>query len=199
MEIKIIQYSKDYLDILYLAGRNCYGMEEIKENITQELKENFIKKLIQNYHESVLEHCFISIYIKDCSRSFMAQITRHRLCSFSIKSQHFTKHNNFKYKMLETNIFAERYINLMDDINKFYNDAIIEGMPIHIAREVLSNSCLTNIFMTANIREWRHIINMRITKNNTNEIRFFADTILFMFSEIMPILFNDLEIKHDKL
>ena len=194
MDINVINYTEDYVNLLYLAGRGCYGLEKLT-NETLVLKRRFIKRLIENGHESVLEHGYISIFIKDCSRSFMAQITRHRLASFSIKSQHFVKHYNFKYKQIETqNLAAQKLIkDLMNTINQDYKDLIDTlKVPIHVAREILPNACLTNIFMTANFREWRYIIKLRKTEKNTYEMMEFANIIEIMFRNIVPEVFSDL-------
>lgn len=193
MIIDIIHYPSEYLDIIYLAGRNCYGMESISAFCTHDEKANFIRKLIKNNHLSVVEHINICIYIKNVSRSFLAQLTRHRLASFSVKSQHFTFHNDFKYKWLESNIMEAEYTELMNKIQDFYRLACEKGMPKYIAREVLPNSALTNIFMTSNVREFRHIISLRITNNNTPEIQDFAKQLLLKLIKYMPELFLDLK------
>ncbi len=198
MDIKIIQYTEQYWNVLYLAGRGCYGLEKLtfdSINETYIKKIDFIKKLVANGHESVLEHGIISIQIIGCSRSFMSQITRHRLCSFSIKSQHYVNHRDFKVKELESSIEEVQiiYKNLVQTIRNKYNQLVNEYVvPIHIAREILPNSCLTNIFMTTNFREWRHIISLRQTENNTYEMMNFAQKIKIIFRELIPGIFDDL-------
>jgi len=192
MDINIIDYTENYVNVLYLAGRGCYGLEYLSYETINE-KIEFIRNLIVNQHESVLEHAYISIFINGCSRSFMAQITRHRLASFSIKSQHYTKHDNFKYKNIESRepqvVYA--YKNLMDEINDIYVNFVDHyKIPIHVAREILPNACLTNIFMTANLREWRYIIKLRQTHHNTYEMKEFAETIRILFRNVMPEVFS---------
>lgn len=196
MDIEIIEYPLRYLDIIFMAGRSCYGIEDFNHDISYLEESKFAKMLIQKYHESVIEHISITAYCKNMSRSFMSQITRHRLASFSIKSQHFCDHSNFKYKLLESDVMCTEYIRLMAAINDFYVKAVTNGMPKYIAREVLPNSALTNIFMTANAREWRHIIAQRITSDNTPEIKEWAEKILLILASYMPELFSDLVEKY---
>jgi len=191
MNTLIASYPYRYKDFIYMAGRNCYG-HEVFEGIMQD-KNIFIKKLIENRHESVLEHINISVFIKGCSRSFMAQITRHRMASYSIKSQHYVKHKNFEYKKLESPIMEGEYIELMKNIDNFYCKAIEQGMPHYIAREVLPNACLTNIYMTANLREWRHILKLRCPTTNTPEIRAWSLDLLKQFYALMPEIFFDIK------
>ena len=194
MDIKIISSTINYIDALYLAGRGCYGLEYLSNESMKE-KRVFIKKIIENQHESVLEPGHISILINGCSRSFMAQITRHRLVSFSIKSQHYVEHDNFKYKDLESQDSTVRkiYNDLMERINNDYKRLVcVFRVPIHVAREILPNACLTNVFMTANFREWRYIIKLRETEKNTYEMIRFSRIIKARFRELVPEVFSDL-------
>jgi len=194
MEIKILQYTKDYLDLLYLAGRGCYGLEFLT-NETNLDKSEFIKNLVKNQHESVLEHGIITLMIIGCSRTFMSKITRHRLASFSVKSTQFTNYSNFKYKKIESknSDVIKYYRNLMKIINETYLGFIQRfNIPIYIAREILPNACLTNITMTTNFREWRHIIKIRETSRETSEIRNFAIKIKGLFQTLFPEVFFDL-------
>lgn len=199
MQITIEHYPESYLAMIYTAGRNCYGTRDAAEKVKGDEKrlQKFTAMLVNRGHESVLEHICISVYAKDVSRSFLAQLTRHRLVSYSVKSQHYVKHNDFKYKELEDYgdipaltkpLFAE----LMVKIMVVYDSLIEYGIPNYIAREVLPNACLTDMYMTANAREWRHIIRMRIGKENTPEIREFARTLLRELYMLMPELFEDL-------
>ena len=201
MKVTIENYPETYLEMIYTAGRNCYGTRDAGKTITERRKlAKFTEMLVDKGHESVLEHICVSIYLKDVSRSFLAQITRHRLVSYSVKSQHYVKHSDFKYKELEdygNSVFNElKYNNLMDEIRKLYNDMVNTGVPHYIAREILPNACLTDIYMTANSREWRHIIKMRIGRENTPEIREFARTVLRELYMLMPEIFGDLRTKY---
>lgn len=164
MDIKIINYPKEYKKIIYQAGINCYGINNIETS--EENMNKFIYQLIKNKHESVLEHINISIFITDIPRSLMEQLTRHRLCSFSIKSTHYVNHHDFDYLELSP-ILNDQYTQLMKKIRNLYNYYVDNlKIPKYIAREILPNSCLTNIFMTTNIREYRNILNQRLTNDN---------------------------------
>lgn len=200
MKNTIEHYPKDYLKMIYKAARNCYGCRDACD--TEEKMIKLIEFLINKGHESVLEHICVSIYSKDVSRSFLAQLTRHRLVSYSVKSQHYVKHTDFRYKWLENwgNKFRDQnklmYIGLMEKINEIYNQFIKNGIPHFIAREILPNACFTDMFITTNVREWRYIIKLRITKNNTPEIREWAKQVLYLFYQKMPELFQDIVDKY---
>lgn len=199
MKNTIEHYPKEYLKMIYKAARNCYGQRDACD--TEEKMGKLATYLIKHGHESVLEHVCVSIYSRDVSRSFLAQLTRHRLVSYSVKSQHYTKHHNFKYKDLEEwgkskRLNKIKYYILMKKISKLYTRFVKNGIPHYIAREVLPNACLTDMYITTNVREWRYIIALRITDNNTPEIRQWAEEILILFYEAMPELFQDLIDKH---
>lgn len=209
MEITIENYPEKYLEMVYTAGRNCYGTRDAAKKIAYttgkpmlSLLQKFTSMLVGKGHESVIEHICVSVYAKDVSRSFLAQITRHRLVSYSVKSQHYVRHDNFRYKQLEDygdknpKFAKDTYENLMRHIDRAYQTLMGFGIPNYIAREVLPNACLTDIYMTTNAREWRHIIRMRIGKENTPEIRAFAKTLLRELYMKMPEIFEDLRDKY---
>jgi len=194
MDIRIKQFTEKYVDIIYLAARGCYGMESLDSTLYRD-KLKFIRKLINNKNESVLEHCIISIQILNCSRSFMSQITRHRMVSYSIKSQHYVNHEDFEVKALESKVEEVQilYQDIIQIIRNRYKQLVNKfEVPIHVAREILPNACLTNIFMTTNFREWRYIIKLRQTNRNTFEMQKFGNKIKYIFQQIIPGVFDDL-------
>lgn len=195
MKTDLIHYPESYLEMIYMAARNCYGVRDAHD--TYEKQKKLAKYLISKGHESVLEHICITVYSKDVSRSFLAQLTRHRLVSYSVKSQHYTKHLNFAYKDLEDYGYDAqnivKYEGLMKRIADLYAKFIDTGIPHYIAREILPNACLTDMVITANAREWRYIIKLRITKNNTPEIRAWARQILQLLRAKMPEIFEDIK------
>ena len=198
MEINIEHYPKEYLSMIYKAARNCYGVRDACSDEKQMAK--LAKFLIKKGHGSVLEHICVSIYTTDVSRSFLAQLTRHRLVSYSVKSQHYVNHKDFRYKDLETYGDAwednkEKYEKLMKSINRVFINFVKNGIPHYIAREILPNACLTDMYITTNVREWRFIIGLRMTSNNTPEIRDWAKILLIKLYGRMPELFEDLHSK----
>lgn len=196
MNIEIINYPKEYKEIIYKAGRNCYG--HIENTTTDDaILKTFIYNIIKNKHESVLEHINITIIIKDIPRSLMEQLTRHRLCSFSIKSTHYVNHINFGYYNLEDTL-GNSYIQLMKRIQNLYQSYIeTNKIPKYIAREILPNSCLTNIVMTTNIREYRNILKQRLTNDNIPLMQELMVILIRNLYLICPECFNDLIMEFD--
>jgi thymidylate synthase (FAD) len=175
LEVDIINSSPDVIKCMWLAARNCYS----KEIDNLEYNEDNAIKLLQNIyakgHLSIFEQSYYQFYIKNASRSLLAQLTRHRVgFSFAVKSQHFQKHEDFDFKDLEQYVDDEHksnYYTLMEYINLFYKNSLSKGIPRYIAREVLPNSCLTNIVMSVNLRALDNFWKLRKTDENTPEIR----------------------------
>jgi thymidylate synthase (FAD) len=157
-DVEILSFNDDMLKNMFLAARNCYYHGDIRD-----LKDYnplpLLKKIYSDGHLSIFEQSFIQYYLKNVSRSFMAQFTRHRIgWSYAIQSQHYQKMRDFDFKGLEyypDDDFKKRYIGLMNDINLLYNDLLDNDCPRHIAREVLPNSCSVNIVCSTDRKSTR--------------------------------------------
>lgn len=186
MDISIASYPSNYKEIIFMAGRNCYGLPD------KEYRSGYIEMLIKNRHESVIEHVNVTVLIKNATRSFMAQLTRHRIASFSIKSQHYVDHSDFSYEPWGYEVLDKEYERLMADIKAFYRLAMSKGYTREKCRQVLPNATYCDIVMTCNMRELRHIIKERITFKNCKEIKEFAKSLLLQMDIYMPELVQDL-------
>ena len=93
MKITLINYSKKPERIVAEAARLCYSNESIDKisQMSDEKIENLIKKIIRLGHESVLEHISFTFGIENISRITSHQLVRHRIASFSQKSQRYVK------------------------------------------------------------------------------------------------------------
>jgi thymidylate synthase (FAD) len=186
------------LESIFLSARNCYNNNsfiELKEEYTKEKALKLTKSLLKREHMSIFEHCIIQFYLEDVSRSFLTQLSRHRIgMSLTVKSQHYINHRNFNYKTLETENTEAKilYNKTMNMLNKSYiilTDKL--KIPHFIAREILPNSATCNIFITINIRELIHIFNIRLGRENTPEIRIIFKQLLnklFYFNQDLWLL-----------
>jgi len=198
-KVYLVGITPNPLEVLFLGAKICFMNKDrdgIMETYTIEKAEKMIKSIISMGHLSVLEHVTMNFYIEDVSRSFMAQLTRHRLASFLVQSQHYQNYEDFSFKELELYPSEEckrQYHMQMEMINGFYASLIRDKVPHYIAREILPNAAGVRMLFTANIRELRHIIQLRITKNNTPEIIEFSKILLQMCYENIPSCFEDLQ------
>jgi len=181
------------------CGRTCYLSEK---NITPDSAKTFVKNLIRRGHESVLEHfnCTFKII---CDRGVMAELTRHRLASFSIESTRFCDYKD-ELTFIKPNFFADVpdflkningsniWTNAMRAAEEKYSFLRKSGATPEIARSVLPNSLKTEIVMTANLREWRHILKLRTDKKAHPQMREIAFMILNVLKEKLPVVFEDI-------
>lgn len=182
-----------------LAGRVCYKSES---RISDNSAEKFIANIIKSGHESVIEH--VSITFKTiCDRGVLAEITRHRLASFSVESTRYNDYSNGKFDGELT--FIKPCFWTEDDENfKIWLDSmkIIEenyllmrknGARPEQARSILPNSLKTEIFMTANLREWRHFLKLRTSSRAHPQMREVALKIYEILREKLPVVFSDIK------
>jgi thymidylate synthase (FAD) len=181
------------------AGRTAYLSfhKEIKYG-----GGDFLKMLINKDHISVLEHAQATFRVKGGSRSFTHQIVRHRLCSFTQQSQRYVDESKFGHILPETikqNPAAnEIYQNFMKEARRVYAELQKLGIKNEDARFVLPNAVESEIVVTANFREWRHILELRGEAEAQWEIRQIMIQILRILKKKAPIIFGDLEINEEK-
>lgn len=196
MEVRLLNYPENIIDIIYTACRTCYSklspIDIYKETKTTDTdkKINLIKKVMDSGHLSTAEHSIFTFAISGVSRALMGQITRHRLCSFSIQSQRYVeiKENLDDLIILSTCGTKEQKLELLnkyfvfkDDneifINSYINNLINylqltkAGYQAEDARMVLPQATKTNIVLSCNLRELIHIFHLRKCKHAQLEIR----------------------------
>lgn len=175
------------------AGRTCYLSFD---KMGEDSHKRFIRMIIKNGHHSVLEHACATFRITGGSRSFTHQIVRHRMASFSQQSQRYVDEHDFHIvtpPSIQGNPEALKVFNeLINKSREAY--AKLKGMEIRKedARFVLPNAVTSEIVVSANLREWRHIIEMRTEKNAQWEIREICGRILKELAQHAPTVFEDL-------
>lgn len=177
-------------------GRVCYKSED---RITDDSAEKFIEsRLIKQGHMSVLEHSSISVkFIVD--RGVSHEIVRHRLASYSQESTRYCNygHDN-EITVIEPFFFPDEsyeyllWAELMSRSEKCYLSLIAEGAIPQEARSVLPNSLKTELWMTANIREWIHFFALRAQKAAHPQMRQVAIPLLLKLQELLPPIFGNL-------
>lgn len=196
----------EVMKFLELCGRTAY---QSAKNITDDSAEKFIRNIIKRGHESVLEH-FSATFKIICDRGVMAELTRHRLASFTIESTRFNNYNSSKnsfeisficpfetipdipFEPDETVLPFLEWKYSMTIAENTYMRLTSKGIKPEIARSVLPNSLKTEIVMTANLREWRHILKLRTDKAAHPQMRQVAFMILKILKDKLPVVFEDI-------
>lgn len=170
-----------------------------------------LKAAIASGHESVLENAVYTFEIKGVSRALLAQLSRHRLISLAVQSQRYVNMEKFEYVIPEsirkcdwvghsldpihltpkTYDMTDEYNAIIEDLKNAYKRFIKAGIPPEDARLILPSACTTNIVLTANARELRHIFALRCCERAQWEIRELANKMLKICKEVSPTIFDD--------
>lgn len=182
------------------AGRVCYKSES---NISDQSAEKFISNIIKSGHESVIEHVSITFKII-CDRGISHEIVRHRLASYSQESSRYCDYSGDKFggelTFIKPCFWAEDDANFllwrqtMEMLEKNYLEMRKNGARPEQARSILPNSLKTELFMTANLREWRHFLKLRLSKRAHPQMREIALKIYKILKENLPVIFSDFEV-----
>ena len=183
---------KEALNITELATRVCYKSEDkMKEGSAEKL----IKGIIKAKHFGCLEH--VSLTVKFiCDRACSHQLVRHRLMSFNQKSQRYCKEDNLEVIKPDGLKNTAIWLESCRQAENAYAELIRRGEKPEVARGVLPNSTATEIYATANLREWRHFFELRCDKTAQKDIRMLALELLCQMFEKYPVFFEDLVDKH---
>lgn len=175
-KVHIKSITPGYLQKIWSAARNCYfkgQLSELENEYTEDRGYDLVEKLMKRRHDSCLEHVHFTIHLEGVSRSFMAQITRHRHVTFHVSSQHFQNHADFLYVLpeFEHKLSKAIFLDFMSYVDGTYRALINGGERHFIARQVLPNSVSCKIIMTLNLRELRYIIKLRRGPENVPEMQ----------------------------
>ncbi len=195
MKIELLSITPNAERHIENAARTSY---QSFEKQTDRSYKPFIKMLIKRGHESVLEHATASFKISGVSRALTHQLVRHRLCSFTQESQRYVNQENFNFiepSDIRSNYTTHKiFLDLIFEIQKKYMCLRKLGIKKEDARYILPNAIESEIIMTANFRELRHIIKLRGEKSAQWEIRNLTIKILEILKKEVPIVFQDMEI-----
>lgn len=190
---------KVILKHLELCARNCYKSEG---SITEESAEKMIKKIIELKHEAMIEHFSISVKFTT-DLSFYKDVTRHRVASFAIESTRYCMYAKEKFgseltvtkpcNIIEGTPEYAEWLRCMQDIERAYLAMAALGCKPDQCRMLLPHSVKADVILTANLREWRHIIKLRAAKAAHPCIQELMKPLLKEFSEKIPVIFDDLK------
>jgi thymidylate synthase (FAD) len=188
------------------AGRTCYKSEG---KATPDSRRNFVTTLIARGHESVLEHESISVRIV-CDRGVSHEIVRHRLASFSQESTRYCDYAKGHvcfvlppWSKVDPGVYGHEgryhipwpytdilWISAMRNAESAYLDLRKGGWSPQQARAVLPNSLKTEIVVTANLREWRHILRLRTSSAAHPQMVEIMRPLGLALSDLVPVVFD---------
>ena len=204
--VKLIRYTPAPEELIAMAGKLCYSaadLDDLGEGVAERDQTKYLSRLSEMGHYSTFEHASFTFGIEGVSRSLLAQITRHRIASFSVQSQRYVAlgddQNGFdsvvppRIPALGEEAEAE-YHAQMAQMNAWYQawrkrlgtgEASNED-----ARFVLPNAAATRMLVTMNARELLHFLSLRCCNRAQWEIRSVAWQMLALAYEAAPALFG---------
>lgn len=222
MRVELLAYTPEAQVIVASAAKLCYSaadIDAIMEKQTPEETERFLATLVDMGHESPIEHAYFTFAIEGVSRALLAQITRHRIASFSVQSQRYVRENAFDYVIPPR---VEKCPEAMDEFEKAMKSAqesydkiaaalaeaeaeelVKNGIDpvaakkaagravLEDARFVLPNACDTKMILTMNARSLMNFFELRCCERAQWEIRAVATKMLELVRKACPTLFKN--------
>ncbi len=193
-DVELLAITPDCERVIESCGRTCY---ESYDKVTEDSHKKIIRHLLKNGHTSVFEHASITFRLSNVSRSLTHQLVRHRIASYSQKSQRYVKEQNFNFiipdSIIDDKLSWALYTDCMDMIDNTYNKLVKAGIRKEDARFVLPNACTSNIDMTINFRSLFNFFNLRGDIHAQWEIRRVAMAMLDLVKEHAPTVFEGYE------
>ena len=219
--VVLLAYTPNPEHTVASAAKLCYSsssITELSDNLTDEKAASFVEMLSEIGHESPIEHASFTFGIEGVSRSLLAQITRHRIASYSVKSQRYVREGAFEYvtppeiaadpeaDKLYKEIMAEdqeKYYRLTEILKAKHKkeflsqgkdektaNRLAEKKAIEDARFVLPNACATQMVVTMNARSLINFFRHRCCNRAQWEIRDVAWQMLALARQAAPALFS---------
>ncbi len=198
VEVELLAITPDAEALIERAARTCH---QSSLGVDDASRAKFIQRVIKLGHYSVLEHVSATFRITGGSRAFSHQLVRHRMASYSQRSQRYVSEKNFECvlppSIAENHEALDVFEHTIAFSKKAYRRLIELKVPREDARFILPNAVATDIVMTANMREFRHIFELRCHRTAQWEIRRMAIQMLTILKEKLPAVFADFEISED--
>ena len=182
--ISLASWSNDP-QVAAMAAGVCYDAKN---------PQKALEHAVNSGHESVLEHVTYTFRIRNISRACLTQLTRHRIASYSVRSQRYTNQEGTEVVCPQT---VQDNVDMMLMWHKtvaackaLYQSLIDVGIPKEDARYILPEGTETELYVTMNARELRHFFSLRCCNRAQWEIRSVADTMLNLVRTVTPELFS---------
>lgn len=152
-----------------------------------------LRGALRSGHESVAEHAAFTFMVEGVSRVTLAQLTRHRIASYSVQSQRYCGADPDSI-VIPDSIVSEDTVDMLVEykraVTALYDLLISRGVPAEDARYILPQGITTTLTVTLNARELRHFFSLRCCNRAQWEIRQMADEMLRLCKEVAPVLFD---------
>ena len=192
----LIAHTPEAEKVVAMAAKICYAKDVSIKKLQKKINDNdvsaFITKLLESGHESPFEHISFTFGIEGISRACSHQLVRHRMASFSQRSQRYCFEDGFNYiEPEDINENEDKFFrDFMRHSKEVYSKLIDKGVKPEDARMVLPNACETKIIVTMNARELLHFFKLRCCKRAQKEIREVAFMMKNICRKVAPNVFQ---------
>ena len=220
LKVILLRATPDPDELVALGARLCYAkadLEALQQRVESGDQRAFVERVMQRGHLSVTEHANFTFAVEGVSRALLAQLTRHRLASFSVQSQRYVRLDDFRYVtppeieaipeakaafLASMEEDAQRYLDLAHKLEEGHTARLMaEGMPEKQARAkaskqanedarfVLPNACETKMVVTMNARSLMNFFQLRCCNRAQWEIRELAEKMFALVYPVAPHIF----------
>ncbi len=204
LNVTLIAHTPDPEKVISMASRTCYSaldLEGLEQKVDAADNAKYIGRVLASGHTSIAEHASFTFGLEGVSRTLLAQITRHRVASFSVQSQRYVSVAGaevFDYVM-PPRIAAlgqeaqEKFETQMKTMQKWYDEwseALGEDSA-EDARFVLPGAAATRIVVTMNARELMHFFSLRMCNRAQWEVREAAWRMYELVYPLAPSVFEN--------
>lgn len=182
------------IGLIEICGRVCHASEPKGD------PAGFVRRIMDMGHLSVIEHVSVGFMVT-CSRACSHQLVRHRLCAISQESQRYCEYGGRKEAsfylpgIVDVGFGAADDKELLKNNYKYsydlYRSLVMGGVRPQIARLALPNATMTRLAVTANLRQWLHMITLRTSPAADEEIRALFLDIQSQFRGVLPEIFGE--------
>lgn len=198
LRVELLQFNQGAVKTAALAAKLCYtssDINELKEKIDSSEQDDFIGKIMSMGHYSVIEHISFTFAVEGVSRALTHQLVRHRIASYSQKSQRYVKQEGGFSFIMPPSIArdgksSEAFLVAMKSAADAYDVLVKAGFPPEDARYILPNACETKIIITMNARELLNFFSLRSCNRAQWEIRELSDKMLGLCYAAAPAVFK---------
>ena len=197
MNVTLLTSTESFTDMerfAALAALTCHANTE-KEFIPADV----LKRIIKAGHESILEHINLTYSVRGITRALLQELARHRHISLSVESTRHTLRKNINKDFIkanfpyETGSYGLDYWKYVEAIHFLH---IAEGNYFKNSHNdklkyLLPEFWPTNLILTSNIRELRHILNLRTAPQALREFRDLAHELFNVVPEQFKYLLQD--------
>jgi len=197
VRVDLIQHTPDPEKVVAAAARLCYSSDSVSdlcERLDDKTVASFVRKLREMGHLSPFEHVSFQFAIDGVSRALSHQLVRHRIASYSQRSQRYVEEKGFEFVVppsVQRNLEAlEQFETVMARLQKDYRE-LLNCVPAEDARYVLPNACTTSVMATFNARSLLNFFEHRTCIRAQWEIRSLAEKMLELVRGVAPNLFSE--------